>query len=202
MPTGYTAILIDEPETTFAEFAMRCARNFGACVMQRDDGLDVPLSLAEQPSDFYSNRHREASERLAWLENATDEQLAAEQAEAIRKAREYHDSEIVKHDALWNVLTSMKMRVSTWVPPSADHCGLKKFMLEQLESTMAFDCDTSYHVEQLKKLRELPASEYRQQQLAKAVHDEQYHLIEYAKEVERVNARNEWKRQLIDSLKE
>ena len=42
MPTGYTAIIEDDPNCTFEQYLMRCARAFGATVTMRDDPLDKP----------------------------------------------------------------------------------------------------------------------------------------------------------------
>ena len=36
MTTGYTQVLIDKPETTFADFALRCGRAFGYLVHLRE----------------------------------------------------------------------------------------------------------------------------------------------------------------------
>ena len=47
MPTGYTAIIEDKPGLTLREFALRCARGMGACIMQRDDNMDEPPKAPE-----------------------------------------------------------------------------------------------------------------------------------------------------------
>lgn len=49
MPTGYTSVLFDKPETTFSEFASRCARAFGACMAMRDESLAVALPDEVKP---------------------------------------------------------------------------------------------------------------------------------------------------------
>lgn len=40
MPTGYTADIKDG--ITFRDFALRCARAFGATIMQRDEDISIP----------------------------------------------------------------------------------------------------------------------------------------------------------------
>jgi hypothetical protein len=42
MPTGYTAMIEEREDVTFREFALTCARAFGACIMQRDNSLAEP----------------------------------------------------------------------------------------------------------------------------------------------------------------
>ena len=52
MPTGYTAIIEEKPDLTFREFALKCARGMGACIMQRDEGMDS-LPRVDPPSDYH-----------------------------------------------------------------------------------------------------------------------------------------------------
>lgn len=41
MPTGYTAAI--KYGITFKEFALDCARNFGACISMRDEPRETPI---------------------------------------------------------------------------------------------------------------------------------------------------------------
>jgi hypothetical protein len=50
MPTGYTEKLMEKGQT-FQQFALLCARNFGALVMMRDDAAKE-LFAAQQASEF------------------------------------------------------------------------------------------------------------------------------------------------------
>lgn len=43
MPTGYTADVQSGKVTDFAEYAMNCARAFGALVLMRDDPSDADI---------------------------------------------------------------------------------------------------------------------------------------------------------------
>jgi hypothetical protein len=40
MPTGYTAGVADGTITEFREYALLCARAFGACIMLRDEPVE------------------------------------------------------------------------------------------------------------------------------------------------------------------
>ena len=44
MPTGYTADIQDGKITTLREYALSCARAFGALIMMRDDPHDAPIA--------------------------------------------------------------------------------------------------------------------------------------------------------------
>lgn len=44
MPTGYTSIIDDNENVTFKEYALRCARGFGALMHLRDESLDKEIT--------------------------------------------------------------------------------------------------------------------------------------------------------------
>ena len=130
MPTGYTAAIADD--ITFDDFVMRCARGMGALVMMRDEPADAPIPERFEPSDYHLKRIAEASAsliRLAGMTEAETEQAAsdahetavAEQAEAIHRK-----------DMLYEKYNAMLAKVKAWKPPSDDHEGFKKFMVEQI----------------------------------------------------------------------
>lgn len=52
MPTGYTANI--KNGITFEEFALDCARNFGALIIMRDEPKDAPI-----PEQFEASKHHE-----------------------------------------------------------------------------------------------------------------------------------------------
>lgn len=43
MPPAYTSFVADNENFSFLEFAMLCARNFGALMMMRNEPLDLPV---------------------------------------------------------------------------------------------------------------------------------------------------------------
>ena len=64
MPTGYTMILTEEKEIDFKEFALRCARNFGALIMMRDEPMDKEIPEEFPVSDYHSKKLNECMEQL------------------------------------------------------------------------------------------------------------------------------------------
>lgn len=85
MPTGYTASVQDGKITEFRDFAMQCARAFGATITMRDDPSDAPIPEAFEPENYNAKRLIEAQEEIARLNAMTDDEKAAKE---IREARE------------------------------------------------------------------------------------------------------------------
>ncbi len=59
MPTGYTAAVQNGTVTRFADFAMNCARAFGALVELRDE-MDAPIPDTFKPSTHHSESLKKA----------------------------------------------------------------------------------------------------------------------------------------------
>jgi hypothetical protein len=192
MPTGYTYKI--EEGCTFPEFIWGCARAFGALISMRDSPADEPVPEKLEPAPYYLDAVNEARGELARLDFMTDDEVRRriceerEEAEADnRRYREDHAAKKAKYLA-------MRRDVDAWVPPTADHVGLKRFMLDQIEISMP--CDPCYQ-------RELPIAEpaewigKRRTELLKNLIRS---MEEWKKEVERTDSRNEWLQQLRQSI--
>lgn len=138
MPTGYTADVKDGKVTDFRTFALRCARNFGATIMQRDDPGDDPP------------KHREMSEyerkRLADAREDVVRYQAMSEAEAERRAEfEFYEQladyekRVAETKMEQDRYDAMLVKVARWTPPTSQHEGMKKFMIEQLVTSKDFD---------------------------------------------------------------
>lgn len=136
MTTAYTDILINNPNTTFTAFALRCARAFGACVELHDVSLDAPPPDEVKPDTWLQERLEEAETELAaW------EAMSLSDAESVC-TREYRES--CAHREEWRrrverenaTIYAMLAKVETWNPPSEEHRELKKFMMEQLRMSI------------------------------------------------------------------
>ena len=64
MPTGYTAGVQDGTVTDFSEFALQCARNFGALVTMRDDPWSTPIPERFEASEYARTAVVEAQQKL------------------------------------------------------------------------------------------------------------------------------------------
>jgi hypothetical protein len=194
MPSGYTSRIYEGEQVTFPEFAMGCARAFGALIEMRDEPPGVPV-----PEEFTATtRYLETAQRARRL-IAAAEAWTDEQAEALAgTAHAASVREIEKSNAVARVrrerYEAMLAEVEAWQPPTPDHAELKKFMGDQLRESIAFDCNEA----------EIPAapggSEYRQQVIGTANRDAEYWQKQHVAEVARAKGRTEWVRALRLSL--
>lgn len=194
MPTGYTAEVADGKVTDFRTFALRCARQFGATIMQRDDPMDEPPKLRE-PSEYYERSLAESKARLAWLdtldvEQANDE-AAKEYGEAIKQNREYAAKKILTRSRYETMLTEAR----AWEPPSPEHQELKRFMVQQLTESIDFDCK-DYGT----KPERLSGPVWLAREKQKTRESVARYTKMWGEELERVENSNRWITALYDSL--
>lgn len=195
MPTGYTADIHDDKPITFERFVLNCSRAMGAAIMQRDESPDVEIR-ERVISDYHLENVSKSAERLR---EAMDRPLAewdALQDEAIAEATAYRDKYLADQDAMEARYRAMLQEVLAWVPPTREHRGLKDFMIEQLESSIQFDC-TGY--QPTVPSRTSPDL-YAQQEIARLTKEHGRDLQSLAEERERVASQNAWVRTLRESL--
>lgn len=195
MPTGYTADVGDGKVTEFPDFAMRCARAFGATITMRDDSPDATIPDEFEPSDYNARALVKARERLAELQ-AMDRDAIREAANAayVEALSYYRKSVKDRADTRANY-EAMLDKVLAWEPPTPDHAEMKAFMVQQLEESIRFDC--GYEPEP--PTRETP-EEWHEEQVQRAERDIEYHAKGDREERERAAGRTEWVRALRASL--
>jgi len=194
MPTGYTAAIKDG--ITFRQFALNCARAFGALVTMRDEPNDAPIPESFQPSDYHIKRIAEIEKELNDLRTLTD-------SEAEARARLEYDEELKRYEKaleeafeLKEKYLDMLKQVKAWQEPTPEHKEYKNFMIKQIEESIDFDCDTEYYTTPKLKSGGVWLSE----RLAGLVKDLEYHKEKNLKEVERATGRTEWVNALRSSL--
>lgn len=195
MPTGYTADIKDG--ITFDQYAMACARAFGALVIMRDEASSSIIPETFAPDDYHkrgivrAKQDLQAAEDITLLEAeeaARDEWIAAE---ASRKEGLNKNSELIAK------YKSMLTEVINWKPPTEEHKGLHKFMREQIEESIKFDCMDEYYRDETERLS---GEEWLINKKKKAIQDIEYHTEKYQEEVDRTEGRNKWISALRDSL--
>ena len=197
MPTGYTAAIKDG--ITFKQYALSCARAFGALIEMRDEPNDAPIPEAFKPSDYHANAIQKAQDSLAKMQSMTDEQCR-EQMESERKAEiESSKTGIAKTNDLRAKYNAMLSESKAYIPPSSDHEGFKKFMVEQIEESIKFDCSTDYYQKTIDRLPKDIAT-WKKERLSSVMRDIAYHTKENTEEINRTNSRNLWVKQLRESL--
>lgn len=194
MPTGYTAGVADGDITSFPEFAVLCARAFGAAIMQRDDPLSAPLRLPSPSTDYSERRVEEFTERLKLLQSLLPHEVERMAAEAHREAwrtwSENEDALLIKRGRY----LAMILKVEAWEPPTSDHFEMKEFMLSQLQESIRFDCRSLDHP------TKISSEEWLQGEIAQAERDVKWHKVQIEEEFKRTNERRAWIQALADSL--
>lgn len=194
MPTGYTAKLHDGKPQTFEEFALEAARAMGAAIMQRDD---APGPIVEvEPSTYELEALARDEARLTELRSFTEDDWKAEEKRTRFDTARINRKSIQKASERRVRYEIMLAQVEAWRPPTSEHEGLKKFMVEQLTSSIEFDCS-------IRHLTIPPVrawQEYRTVQLATAENAVERSKGYLAESIERYESRNKWVRDLRDSL--
>lgn len=192
MPTGYTHNVCDGTLTEFADFALQCARAFGACIEMRDDPMDKAIPDEFKPSQYHAEGYVTAKERLAHLQSLTPEQAEVEAFAAWNEASKSANEANARMDAQNERLAAMISKVEAWTPPTGEHRELKKFMLQQLDISKS-----TYRHEEPKRLG---GDVWLASETRKAQRDLDYHAEEQRKENERAASRTAWVKSLRESL--
>lgn len=199
MATGYTHKIKDG--ITFEQFAMGCARAFGACVEMRDDPSDVPIPEKFEPSIYHKKALAECRKTLAKIEGMKAVECDAESEKEYSHAKKLCEKRIREGQELAEKYKAMLCQIANYTPPSKDHEGFKKFMIEQVSESLKFDYGVGYDTRELASLRKLSAKEWKAEAIKKAKDDIAYHTKEDKEECARAEGRTLWVKQLRDSLK-
>lgn len=197
MPTGYTAAIADGID--FNTFAWRCARGMGALIMMRDEPADAPIPERFEPSDYHTKKIEEARATLAKLESMTPEEAATQAKAAFDEESQRREDGIAKADSLRRKYETMLAQVRGWKPPTQEHEGFKRFMVEQIQTSIEFDCDTDFYERMVPRL--MDPLQWLAKEQTKAMKDIGYHAAEHEKEVQRADERSAWVAKLRESLK-
>lgn len=94
-------------------------------------------------------------------------------------------------------LNAMRGHVEAWGPLSSDHTDLKKFMLEQINTSMN---DLTHDETAIRELLDRPALSFFEADIQNTRRDIAYHTECDIKERKSVDSQNEWVRLLRESL--
>lgn len=204
MPTGYTAGIIDGTIKDFKQYAIQCIRAFGAAIHMRDDDIEIPYE-PRKVNTYHQERALEAITNKGKLENTSNEQLIEQKKKELEESLQYHETELIKTREIRDKLQKMLDTALIWVSPTEEHDEYKKFMIQQLESTIKHDGDDSYHVKGIADtyiaLKNLTADKIRSEKLEMLEYNIEYHTKEWEKEQNRVSDANKWVEDVLNSLK-
>lgn len=132
MSTGYTVSIEERADLTFREFALHCAREMGVCNMQREDPIGDPV---QEPIAYYVRQNRIAEARLKELRGLSDEGVRALWRAECERIEKINADSVAKTDKIKRRYARMREMVVAWRPPTDDHVGLRRFMLEQIDTS-------------------------------------------------------------------
>jgi len=196
MPTGYTSAICDGKITELQDYAISCARAFGACVTMRDSSANESIPERFEPSDYHLEKIDEAKSELKKFEAMSDWEGREYGIKKIKERIEDSKEYLEKNREENSRYQSMLEKVRAWECPQS-HNEFKKFMVEQLEISMN---NLEWSEERIEKAKKENALNEFKDATAKARHDIIYHEKEHDLEVERVEGRNKWLKDLRDSL--
>jgi len=139
MPTGFTAIIEDNPDCTFNEFVWRCVRGLGVCITMRDSSLDTQAPSKFEPDLYYKTRLEAAQQEFYDIQRKSEHDFKLEyDAFYSRLEKEYKDSQKENADKV-ALYKNIKKQVEDRNPPTEEHEGLKRFMLEQINMSLPYE---------------------------------------------------------------
>ena len=191
MPTGYTTDIYNGKDISFRDFALNCARAFGACIMQRDDPADEKPKI--MPEESY---HAEELKKIGKFKKPTKAEF-----ENYIKTKTADCKEIIKQKKKLQTAYNKKIKeAQNWNPPTPEHEELKKFMIEQLTHSMQFDCSYDHYESELKELNKMTYDDYFEQKKQSHKWLIKHHTEYLEKDLDNIRKRNKWIQDLYNSL--
>lgn len=193
MPTGYTHKIKDGQ--SFEDYAMGCARAFGALITMRDEPTD-----AEIPTFKSSSYHKSTLDKcIAELKMYSGMSISDAEGKALEeytKAVEAYEKTLEERAGLSVMYADMLKKVEKWEPPTSAHSELKEFMADQIKKSRDSDCSVSY----LRAPKLLSGEEWLTSNIEMSQKSLEYHKKGLKEEESRVDGRNEWVTDLRKSL--
>lgn len=140
MPSGYTAPIEEEANFTFDQYVWRCARAFTPLMHMRDEPWSAPIKLTATAEDFSQNAYhtkqvQDEQDELAALEKlSTAEVDQGALASHERAVKRWEASEVKRKDKVQRY-DAMLAKCRAFDPPTTEHEGLQRFMIEQIEQS-------------------------------------------------------------------
>jgi len=194
MSTGYTSDIVND--ISFEKFVLRCARAFGALITMREDPWDDEIPDEFIPSDYHKRELIDINSKLKSLKNMSMEEINRKSSLEYIKVIESYNERQTDVNNLKDKYLLMLIKVKNWNPPTIDHQELKRFMIQQIEDSIKFDCNLTYDKEPIC----LDGKMWLKKEVDNYLWDINYHIEQYKEEVERCEMQTKWVKQLKESL--
>ena len=199
MPSGYTEGVASGKVTEFKEYALLCARAFGACLSLRDEPLSSEIPEFKV-SDHYLRRIKEAEEKIASLLSMTQQDKEENFNKYVSDIVKSAEEKLSERTEIKQRYEKMLEQARNFYPPSPEHYHYKSFMIEQLEQSIVWDCSDDYYLSQVAEIKSLSLEQWFYLQLDTAQSDLDYYKEQWQEEQDRVDHNNRWVKQLKESL--
>ncbi len=202
MPTEYTHALL-KGEQTVEEFALGCARAFGAYVEMKDEPLSVgaPEKLEDKETELYLKNIADLQRQIRNVKKMSYARAAKYAENDYNSSRLYHTNALIELAEGSFRLSKAMAQVASYTPPTKDHEEYKSFMVRQLSETMDWSCDPSYHKEALKNLKLQTPQEWKADKLEYLSERIEFKTKSLEKYTVRHTTCNDWIKQLHSSVK-
>ncbi len=197
MPTGNTSCIRDG--VSFNQFVLGCARSFGACITLRDEPMSTPIPKMFKPSAYHKKELQRVKKEIDALDRTTLRQAEKKAVIDYRKEVKSNQKYMDENSELKEKYVDMLNQIKAWKSPSKDHNEFKKFMIQQIETSIGFDCDNSYYTDNPPIL--FSGKEWINKKRKDLLWSLNYHTKEDMEERQRVAHRNDWINKLRNSLK-
>lgn len=196
--TGLTSLVAENDNVTLEQFAMRCARHFGALIDMHDEPMETPIPEEFEVDEHYRKGYEKAK---AEYENfiadlPTDEELEEMYNDYVAEQMENAKQENEERRIIRERYEAMLAKVRKWLPPTKEHFGLKELMEQQLTESIEWDCK---EYEPLLIAKERFMSRSKEAELLKEYMEISKERLE--EEIARVDSKNKWLKNLRESLR-
>ena len=198
MSSGFTQKI--QENCSFQEYALACARNFGALISMRDDPMDASIPDEVEASSYYSENLKKALEKKEKYSLYRPEDWKRDFEEHREKQGDSYLKSIKDNLDLLEKYEIMLAKVRKYVPPTEDHVNYGKFLESQIVESIKFDGSIEYYEKYWKKLQMMHWREWKESILGELDRDIAYYQKQNAEEMARCEERSEWIRQLKESV--
>lgn len=140
MANGYTYGIEENPNFTAKDFALTCARAFGAFIHQRDQPLSELPKVAEMDTYPAESLERALKEKETWLATPLEDKRGQWQ-QSMQERREKYDKRVEDFKVMTKRYAEMRATVEAWQVPE-ELGNLKNFMLEQIDEAVRWSWNT------------------------------------------------------------
>lgn len=199
--TGYTSQLI-ERNLDFKQFALVCARAFGAFVEIRDEPLSSPLpDKITSDVSYEEERLSETKESLKRLTKMNKRQRIKYIKDKDVEYYNFIQNELVKDAKLIRQLTPVLIDAEKWEAPTSEHDGLKQFILSQLRGELeSANWSFDYYIKALNETKNTNYLERFNDILTRLKEDVERYDETIKDIIDRTENKNTWYQDLVSSL--